>query len=85
MNASKTRHLDTAIAIFKGNDLVKRSRSVGVQVSVHHDPKKNEYLIQVGSRIVAEGTGDRDEATRVATEHAERLTNLGKKIIVVVY
>ena len=85
MNASKTRHLDAAIAIFKSTELVKRSRSAGIQVSVHHDPKKNEYLIQVGSRIVSEGTGDRDEATRVATEHAERLQKLGKKTIVVVY
>ena len=84
MNASKTRHLDTAIEIFKGSELTKRSRS-GLMVSVHHDAKRNEYVVQVGSRVVAEGTGDREAATRVAHEHAERLKALGKRVTVVVY
>lgn len=85
MSASKTRHLDTAISIFNGNDLVKRGRTPAIQVSVHHDPKKNEFMVQVGSRIVAEGIGDRTAATRAGDAHAERLKGLGKKAVVIVY
>lgn len=82
---NKTRHLDTAIEIFKGNDTVKRGRSASIQVAVHHDPKKNEYVVQVGSRIVAEGVGDRAAATRAGDAQIERLKALGKKAVVIVY
>jgi hypothetical protein len=85
MNASKTRHLDTAISIFKSNGLVKRGHRPVIQVAVHHDPRKNEYLVQVGSRVVAEGVGDRAAATLAGDTHAERLKNLGKKTVVIVY
>ena len=82
---NKTRHLDTAINILSGAGVAKRSRSFSVQVSVHHDPKKNEFMVQVGSRIVAEGVGDRAAATRAGDAHAERLKDLGKKAVVIVY
>lgn len=82
---SDTRHLDTAITILSGAGVAKRTRSYSIQVSVHHDPKKNEYLVQVGSRIVAEGAGDRAAATRAGEEQAERLKVLGKKAVVIVY
>lgn len=85
MNTSKTRHLDTAIEILGGGKGAKRPRSFSVQVSVHHDPKKNEFMVQVGSRIVAEGAGDRAAATRAGEAQAERLKNLGKKAVVIVY
>lgn len=79
-----TRHLDTAISILKGSG-TKRTRGPGIQVSVHHDPKRNEFMVQVGSRIVAEGVGDRAVATRAGDEQAARLKALGKKAVVIVY
>lgn len=82
---SDTRHLDTAITILSGAGVAKRTRSYSIQVSVHHDPKKNEYLVQVGSRIATEGAGDRAAATRAGEEQAERLKVLGKKAVVLVY
>lgn len=82
---NKTRHLDTAINILSGAGVAKRSRSFSVQVSVHHDPKKNEYLVQVGSRVVTEGTGSRADATQAGEEQVERLKVLGKKAVLVVY
>lgn len=85
MTTSKTRHLDTAISILSGANTVKRQRSFSIQVSVHHDPKKNEFMVQVGSRIVVEGTGDRAAATRAGEAQAERLKALGKKAVVIVY
>lgn len=85
MTASKTRHLDTAISILSGASVAKRQRSFSVQVSVHHDPKKNEFMVQVGSRIVVEGAGDRATATRAGESQAERLKALGKKAVVIVY
>lgn len=85
MNDSKTRHLDTAISILSGANVAKRQRSFSIQVSVHHDPRKNEYLIQVGNRVVAEGVGDRAVATKAGEEQAERLKVLGKKAVVIVY
>lgn len=82
---NKTRHLDTAINILSGAGVAKRSRSFSVQVSIHHDPKKNEYLVQVGSRVVTEGTGSRADATQAGEEQVERLKVLGKKAVLVVY
>lgn len=82
---NKTRHLDTAINILSGAGVAKRSRSFSVQVSVHHDPKKNEYLVQVGSRVVTEGVGSRADATQAGEEQVERLKALGKKAVLVVY
>ena len=85
MSASKTRHLDTAISILSGANVAKRPRSFSIQVSVHHDPKKNEFMVQVGSRIVVEGAGDRAAATKAGDVQAERLKALGKKAVVIVY
>lgn len=82
---NKTRHLDTAINILSGAGVAKRSRSFSVQVSVHHDPKKNEYLVQVGSRVVTEGAGSRADATQAGEEQVERLKALGKKAVLLVY
>lgn len=82
---NKTRHLDTAINILSGAGVAKRSHSFSVQVSVHHDPKKNEYLVQVGSRVVTEGTGSRADATQAGEEQVERLKALGKKAVLLVY
>lgn len=82
---NKTRHLDTAINLLSGAGVAKRSRIFSVQVSVHHDPKKNEYLVQVGSRVVTEGTGSRADATQAGEEQVGRLKALGKKAVLVVY
>ena len=82
---NKTRHLDTAINILSGAGVAKRSRSFSVQVSVHHDPKKNEYLVQVGSRVVTEGVGSRADATQAGEEQMGRLKALGKKAVLLVY
>lgn len=80
-----TRLLDAAIDLLSGANVAKRSRSSSIQVSVHHDPKKNEFMVQVGSRIVMEGTGDRDAATHAGDAQVKRLKALGKKAVVFVY
>lgn len=85
MPDNKTRHLDTAISILSGANAAKRQRSFTIQVAVHHDPKKNEFLVQVGSRVVMEGSGDREAAKRAGEEQVERLKVLGKKATVIVY
>lgn len=82
---NKIRHLDAVIEVFKGTDTIKRGRSVSIVVSVHCDAKRNTYIVQVGSRVVAEGIGDRAAATRAGDAQATRLKTLGKKAVVVVY
>lgn len=83
---SKTRHLDTAIQILGGNsDFIKRHKLPVMQVSVHHDAKKNEYVVQVGHRVVAEAVGDRAAATKAGEEQVKRLKTLGKKAALIVY
>lgn len=83
---NKTRHLDNAINTLGGgnNPLVKRGRSAFL-VQVHHDAKRNEYLIQIGTRVVAEGQGDREAATRAGNEHVERLRKLGRNASAIIY
>jgi hypothetical protein len=85
MSVSKTRHLDVAIELLKGNDTVKRARMPAIQVTVHHDPKRNEYVVQVGSRVVAEATGDRASAIKAGEDQVQRLKSLGKKTALTVY
>lgn len=82
---SDTRHLDTAISILSGAGVAKRTRSFSVQVVVHHDPRKNNYLVQVGSRVVVEADGDRAAATKAGEDQAARLRSMGRRACVVVY
>jgi hypothetical protein len=83
---SKTKHLDTAIAIFKCTVLVKRGkRGPVVEVTVHVDAKRGTYMVQVGSRITSEGTGNREQAIAAGEAKAGALRALGKKASVTVY
>jgi hypothetical protein len=83
---SKTKHLDTAISIFKGTDLVKRAkRGPVIEVTVHVDAKRGTYMVQVGSRITAEGSGTREQAVAAGEAKAEALRVLGQKASVTVY
>jgi len=85
MSTSKTRHLDTAISILGGEGFAKRHKLPVLQVAVHHDSKKNEYVVQVGHRIVVEAAGDRAAATRAGEAQVQRLKALGKKASLIVY
>jgi hypothetical protein len=85
MNASKTRHLDTAIQILGGNDFAKRHKLPVMQVTVHHDPKRNEYIVQVGHRVVSEAAGSRADAIKAGEEQVQRLKALGKKACLITY
>jgi len=82
---SKTRHLDTAIQILGGGDFAKRHKLPVLQVTVHHDPKKNDYVVQVGHRVVAEAAGDRAAATKAGEDQVQRLKALGKKASLIIY
>jgi hypothetical protein len=83
---SKTKHLDTAIAIFKGTELSKRGkRGPVVEVTVHVDAKRGTYMVQVGSRITSEGIGNHEQARAAGEAKAEALRALGKKASVTVY
>lgn len=83
---SKTKHLDTAISLFKGTDLVKRAkRGPVVEVTVHVDAKHGTYMVQVGSRITSEGTGNHEQARAAGEAKAAALRALGKQASVTVY
>lgn len=85
MNASKTRHLDTAIQVLGGDGFAKRHKLPVMQVTVHHDPKRNEYIVQVGHRVVIEAAGDRAAATKAGEDQVARLKTLGKKASLIIY
>jgi hypothetical protein len=83
---SKTKHLDTAIAILSGAGAAKRSkRGPVIEVTVHVDAKRGTYMVQVGSRITSEGTGNHEQARAAGQAKAEALRALGKKASVTVY
>jgi hypothetical protein len=78
-----TRILDASIKLLKGTP---NRRASDRRVEVHYNDKDSTFMIQVGSRVVAEGKGTRDEAKRMADERASRLSVLlGKHYTVTVY
>jgi hypothetical protein len=78
-----TRILDATIATLRGKP--RKSRSGVIQVSVHINHRHGTYLIQVGSRIVADGTGTPEAAEAIANEKAAALRQRGKRAVVVVF
>jgi hypothetical protein len=82
---SKTRHLDTAISILSGEGVAKRKRGPVIEVTVHADSKRDTFMVQVGSRITEEGTGDSAAARAAGEAKAEALRQLGKKTKLIVY
>ncbi len=83
MNASKTRHLDAAIEIFKGDKAKRAPRKAGVEITVM--AASNGYVIQANNRIVETGAGDEAYAKQRAEARAEAIRKLGKTVIVTVY
>lgn len=84
MATSKTKHLDTAIDIFKGKASAKRAtRKAQAELVVMVG--KGTYTIQVNNRVVEEGEGDETYARERAAERAKTIINLGKSCVIVVY
>lgn len=84
MNTSKTKHLDTAIAILRGNPAAKRApRKAQVEINVYVDSKG--YMVQMNGRVLEQGTGDAVYATARAEARAESIRKLGKTVVISVY
>ena len=79
-----TRHLDTAIALFKGTEGSKRvKRKAQVEIIVEAYGKM--YTIQMNGKLLEEGVGTADYAMERANERANRIRAIGKTVIVTVY
>lgn len=83
MNASKTRHLDTAIEILGGGKSKRAPRKAGVEITVM--AASNGYVIQANNRIVETGAGDAEYAKQRAEARADAIRKLGKTVIVTTY
>ena len=84
MTASKTRHLDTAISIFKGSDGAKRAaRKAQAEVAVW--ASAGAYSITVNGKVVESAAGNETDARNAAEKRAETIRKLGKSCIVTVY
>lgn len=81
---TNTKHLDTAIAIFKGNAGSKRApRKAQAEVVVLLG--ETSYVITVNSKTVEAGEGDETHARQRADLRAEAIRKLGKTATVTVY
>lgn len=80
-----TRHLDTAIHILGGGNMVKRKKTSVVDVSVYVDIKQGTYLVQVGSKTLLTGAGNHEQATAAANAKADSIRAMGKCVSVTVY
>jgi len=81
---SKTRHLDTAIAIFKGTAGSKRApRAAQAEVVVLLG--EDSYVITVNNKTVEADKGDETHARQRAELRAEAIRKLGKTTTVTVY
>jgi hypothetical protein len=83
MNASKTRHLDTAIEILGGGKTKRAPRRAQVEITVM--AASNGYVIQANNKIVETGAGDAEYAKQRAEARADNIRKLGKTVIVTVY
>lgn len=86
---SKTRHLDTAIAILSGAGMPKRPPKKA-QVEVIVEVEGSTYTIQVNGKVVESescfsGVSVVEYATQRAEERAKRVRALGKTCTVTTY
>ena len=89
MTTSKTKHLDTAIAILSGTEGSKRAkRKAQVEIIVEAYGKNytiQNYTIQMNGKVLEEGVGTMEYAKERAEERANRIRALGKTVLVTVY
>lgn len=80
---SKTKHLDTAIDILRGDNVSKRPKRKTMEIAVMGDP--GAYSIQCNGRVLESGIADIGDALRRAEERAAAIRALGKRCTVVAY
>lgn len=76
-----TRHLDTAISIFKGTPASKRAPRKA-QVTITVEWHKGAYTLQSNGRIVEAGDGTADYANERGKARAVSIRALGKTCLV---
>ena len=81
---SKTKHLDTAIAIFKGTEGSKRAKRKA-QVEIIVEAYGKAYTIQMNGKVLGEGEGSVEYAKERAEDRASRIRALGKTVVVTAY
>ena len=84
MTTSKTKHLDTAIAILSGAGTPKRAKRVA-QVEIIVETYGKAYTIQTNGKVLEEGVGTAEYAMERANERASRIRALGKTVVVTAY
>lgn len=81
---SKTKHLDTAIAILRGTAGSKRApRAAQAEIVVY--VFAGWYQVLVNGKEIATPSGDRAAAEQDAKQRAEAIRKLGKTVTVTVY
>lgn len=81
---SKTKHLDTAIAILRGTEGSKRTKRKA-QVEIIVEMYGDRYGIQMNGKLVESGEGSQEYATDRADARAARVRALGKTVVIAVY
>lgn len=81
---SKTKHLDTAIAILSGAGMPKRAKRKA-QVEIIAEVYSDTYGIQMNGKLVESGEGSREYAMERAEARASRVRALGKTVVITVY
>jgi len=84
MTTSKTKHLDTAIAILSGAGMPKRAKHAA-QVEIIVEAYGKAYTIQMNGKVLEEGVGTAEYAMERANERAGRIRALGKTVVVTAY
>jgi len=84
MTTSKTKHLDTAIAILSGAGMPKRAKRAA-QVEIIVETYGKAYTIQMNGKVLEEGVGTAEYAMERANERASRIRTLGKTVVVTAY
>lgn len=81
---SKTKHLDTAIAILSGAGVPKRAKRKA-QVEIIVEVYADTYCIQMNGKLVESGEGSKEYAMDRADARAARVRALGKTVVITVY
>ena len=81
---SKTKHLDTAIAILSGAGMPKRAKRKA-QVEIIVEVYADTYGIQMNGKLVESGEGSKEYAMDRADARAARVRALGKTVVITVY
>ena len=84
MTTSKTKHLDTAIAILSGTEGSKRAKRKA-QVEIIVEAYGKNYTIQMNGKVLEECVGTMGHAKERAEERANRIRALGKTVLVTAY